>query len=258
MKNITRILFLMACLATAACAEIPNGWGTNYTSASSEAASAKKPVLIFFTASWCGPCKMMIRLTLTNSAVQQALSTMAHVAIDIDEQQDLAAKYSVSAIPTFLILSDSGAEVRRTTGFQTVPDFMQWLTNGVSEAQEAAARRAINEKKIADIDQLIATATPEATRTAATQLFELCADRDDTIVHSSADRLKTLAARDPSALLEGLNDARLAARIQVANVLRDRLGEPFDFDPWAEAPARDKVIQQWRVRLAAKTNLERP
>jgi thioredoxin-like negative regulator of GroEL len=180
------------------------------------------------------------------------------VAVDIDEHQDLAARHGITAIPTFVLLSEFGAEIRRTTGFQPAGDFLRWITNGISEAQAEAARRAEFQKKMADVDGLIASAGGDAIHQAATLLFELCADRDNAIVEASDHRLKAIAAKDPSALLDGLNDPHLAARIHVANVLRERLGDQFTFDPWTEPAERAKLVQQWRLRLAAKENIERP
>ncbi len=248
----------MALVAVAARGEIPTGWETNYSTAFTEAMGAKEPVLIFFTASWCGPCKMMSRLTLTNAAVQQALAGMPHAAIDIDEHQDLAAKRGISAVPTFVLLTEFGAEIRRTTGFQPASDFLRWLTNGVSEAQAEAARREEFQKKIASVDDLITSASADSIHQASTQLFELCADRDDTIVQASEHRLKAIAEKDPTALLDGLNDSHLATRLRVANVLRERLGDKFDFDPWTDPKERAKLVQQWRARIAASESIERP
>jgi hypothetical protein len=50
--------------------------------------------------------------------------------------------------------------------------------------------------------------------------------------------------------LDGLIDPRLPTRIQVANVLRARLGDSFDVDPWSELVVRAVAIQKWRTRLA--------
>jgi thiol-disulfide isomerase/thioredoxin len=153
-RNIFKFLLSLAFLTLTAHAEIPAGWSTK-TNALAETSGSKQPVLVFFTASWCQPCKLMTRLTLTNDTVQQMVSTMTHLAVDIDEHQDLAQKYGIDGVPTFVLLSDTGAEVRRTSGFQPAPDFLRWLTNGVTEAQAVIARRELFEKEIASVDQLL-------------------------------------------------------------------------------------------------------
>lgn len=254
MKKLFSILLSLTCLALSARAEIPAGWSTS-TNEISGTAGSKQPVLVFFTASWCQPCKLMTRLTLTNDAVKQVVTNMTHLAVDIDEHPDLAQKFGIDGVPTFVLLSDTATEVRRTSGFQPASDFLPWLTNGVTAAQAAIVRRDAFVRKIAEIDQLLSVSDATASHQAAVQLLEICAERDESIAHAAADRLKTLAARDPAALADGLVDPHLAARIQIANALRAYIGENFDFDPWAPLSERSKSAQQWRAKLTQ--NLER-
>ncbi|MGA2556732.1 MAG: thioredoxin family protein, partial [Verrucomicrobiota bacterium] len=74
MKKTSVIWCLVLGAALIARAEIPAGWSTNYAAALSEAGGEQKPALFFFTASWCGPCKMMSSQTLSDPAVRQTLS----------------------------------------------------------------------------------------------------------------------------------------------------------------------------------------
>jgi thioredoxin-like negative regulator of GroEL len=206
-------------------------------------------MLVYFTASWCGPCKLLTRIVLTDPVVRQSLSSVDHVAVDIDEHSDLAAKFSVQAVPTLILLS-AGQEVDRSTGFQPVDGFLKWLTNGVNEAQVAASRLTLAKSELAEADQLLASTNINSNRLAASKLFDLCAEAGDALVEAAAGRLKTLAGRDPMAVLDGLNDSRLATRIQAANVLRYTLGDTFEVDPWGDAATRGKEANVWRAKLA--------
>jgi len=251
MKTVPAILLLVLGLATNARAEVPAGWSTNYAAALSQAAKEQEPALVFFTASWCGPCKLMARSTLSEASVEQVLSNFARVAIDIDEQREVAAEHGIEAVPTFVLLSPAGDEVRRVTGFQSPVDFVPWLTIGLSNAKEAALRLALARKTLVDVDQRLASTNIDAVRQCASKLFELCASRDEPMVRLAAERLTVLASRQPAALLDGLGDPWLAVRIQVANALRVQLGEEFNVDPWAEPAVRAEAVQKWRTQLAA-------
>jgi thioredoxin-like negative regulator of GroEL len=255
MKLLSTILSLLMAGGLAAHAELPADWSTNCADVLSSAETAQRAALVYFTASWCGPCKLMTRLILTDPVIVQSLSNVDHVAVDIDEHSDLASKYGVQAVPTFILLS-SGQEVDRSTGFQSVADFFRWLTNGVDEVQAAATRLVLAKSELAEVDQLLASANTNSSRLAAVKLFDLCAGRDDALVQAAVGRLKTVASRDPVAVLDGLEDSRLAARIQTANVLREALGEKFDVDPWCDADTLKMEANVWREKLARSTSFQ--
>jgi thioredoxin 1 len=256
MKLLAIILSIIALGSWTACAELPPDWSTNYQATLVLANTNQQPALVYFTASWCGPCKLMTRITLTDPEVMQTFSNIEHVAIDIDEHPDLATQHGISAVPTFILLSPAGNEVDRATGFQPTGDFLQWLTYGVSEAKEAAIRQALSKQALADVDQLLVAKGTNSAQAVAVKLFDLSASREDDIVQAAAARLKTLASRDTVDVLDGLNDSRLAVRIQAANALRLVIGDSFDVDPWGDAAARGKAISTWREKLSGTSSLQ--
>ena len=72
-----------------------------------------KPVLVDFFADWCGPCKMMAPVV---EQLAEELEGKAKVGkLNIDENMDIAEKYRVMNIPTFLIFKD-GQEKERIVG----------------------------------------------------------------------------------------------------------------------------------------------
>lgn len=78
-----------------------------------EVAQARVPVLVDFWASWCGPCKMMAPVV---DQIAEEMGENAKVCkVNIDEQPELANKYNVMSIPTFVLLKN-GEEVNRTIG----------------------------------------------------------------------------------------------------------------------------------------------
>jgi thioredoxin-like negative regulator of GroEL len=252
MKNIGSILALLLLGASCALGVPAGGWSTNYNSALEEAKGKQQPMLVYFTASWCGPCKLMARTTLTNEVVVQTLGSLIHVVLDVDEHPKLAEQHGVRAVPTFQMLSPAGDSVAATTGYQDANRFLQWLTNSVNEVKEATARQQQVAEKLTAADQSLRAADAGSLKQAAEDLIDLCATVDGTSQKSVGDRLAELAARDPALLLDGLNHPRLAARIQVANLLRARLGDSFDVDPWSDAATRQKAVAQWRTKLAGK------
>lgn len=74
-----------------------------------------KPTLVDFFATWCGPCKMQSPILEQVKAVVGDDANI--IKVDIDRNQELAARYRVQSVPT-LILFKSGEPVWRTVGLQ--------------------------------------------------------------------------------------------------------------------------------------------
>ena len=78
-----------------------------------EVLKSDKPVLVDFYADWCGPCKMMAPVV---AQLADELEGKAKVGkLNIDDCMDVAAKYRVMNIPTFLVFRD-GQEKERIVG----------------------------------------------------------------------------------------------------------------------------------------------
>jgi thiol:disulfide interchange protein len=102
-------------------------WRHDLPSARTEAAAAHKPVLAYFTATWCGPCQEMHRSTWSDAKVEAALRDYVPVILDVDQNSKAAADFGVSAIPCYVVLDDQGKAVRRGEGYRPTDEFLDWL-----------------------------------------------------------------------------------------------------------------------------------
>ena len=79
-----------------------------------EVLQSDRTVLADFYANWCGPCKMLRPILEEISDDRQDVKV---VSIDIDEEDELAEEYEVSAIPC-VVLFKNGAEADRSVGLK--------------------------------------------------------------------------------------------------------------------------------------------
>jgi thioredoxin 1 len=68
-----------------------------------------KPVLVDFTAAWCGPCRAIA--PIIESLAEDYADRVTVAKVDIDANAGLAAEYRVRSVPTVMLISNG--EIRR-------------------------------------------------------------------------------------------------------------------------------------------------
>lgn len=69
------------------------------------AEAGDKLVLIDFKATWCGPCKIIG--PKIDELANEFINSVVVLKIDVDDCEDIAADYDVSAMPTFVFIKNS-------------------------------------------------------------------------------------------------------------------------------------------------------
>jgi thioredoxin 1 len=87
--------------------------------------SSGKPVLVDFTATWCGPCKMMAPVL---EQVKRTLGDkLTIIKIDIDKSPQTADSYQIQGVPTLLLFREGNIKWRQS-GVMTAQDLMRSIS----------------------------------------------------------------------------------------------------------------------------------
>lgn len=82
------------------------------------------PVLVDFSAEWCGPCKMMV--PILHQVKDEMKNEVKILKIDTDRNPRLAEKFSIRGVPTLMIFRN-GESVWRQSGVVPANDLIRTI-----------------------------------------------------------------------------------------------------------------------------------
>lgn len=90
-----------------------------------ELIASEKPVLIDFSAEWCGPCKMMP--PILHQVKEKLGDKVTIVKIDIDKNPSAANAYGIQSVPTLMIFQ-KGQQKWRQSGVVQATDLQRVIS----------------------------------------------------------------------------------------------------------------------------------
>ncbi len=249
-----------------------------------------EPVLLDFTATWCGPCQTMNpvveKLVRNNYPVRQ---------VDIDRSPDVAHRYGVKAVPTFIVVDARGRALSKTSGVMTATQLASFYNEakaklfpnaGPTEARDdqGAGEAATPQAAEPEPDGPAPLVNPKPWETVVRIKMHLSSSEwgfgSGTIIHSSPEEsiiltcahiFKVKGMRQPGPkeyrvpisidLFDGQITSRHPAMVQC--IEKDIPGEAIDFDltndvglirirPGRVLPASRVVPPDWQPRRGMK------
>jgi thioredoxin 1 len=87
-----------------------------------------KPVIVMFSASWCGPCKA---ITPVLTEISESRTDLNIYKVDVDKSRELAVMFGVRAVPTILYLTKNSKQT--TTGIVSKPQLNQIIAGMIAD-----------------------------------------------------------------------------------------------------------------------------
>jgi thiol-disulfide isomerase/thioredoxin/Tfp pilus assembly protein PilF len=134
MRTRIALVFLLV-LAPAARGQVVWTDGT-WSHARAAAKAAKKPIMLDFYATWCGPCHRLDATTYASKEVGDFAAGFINVRRDAEKGEGLklAKQYKIANYPTIVFVDDKGHEMDRIIGYREPKEFL-------AEMQRIVARK---------------------------------------------------------------------------------------------------------------------
>lgn len=106
-------------------------WETDIENSLKRGRLEQKPILIDFTARWCGACMKLEKVTFTDPEVINRLKRFIIVKIDSTEMnkevEKVHSRFNIRGLPTIIILDSKGGEFKRITDFIKPSTLIKYL-----------------------------------------------------------------------------------------------------------------------------------
>lgn len=133
MKRLILLIALALLLAPAAFAA---PWITSLATAQKKSRETKQLIFVDFFADWCGWCHRMEQEVFPSQAFQNATDKMVLLRLNTEDGADgtkLASRYSVTTLPTFLILTPDDLIAALIRGYAPSTEFVSSMKEGLGK-----------------------------------------------------------------------------------------------------------------------------
>ena len=229
-------------------------WARSYQGALKVAEAESRPVMLFFTASWCPWCHKMEGQTLNQVDVVSKLRRFVCVKIDVEKHRDIALAYAISSLPRIIAINTHDEMVGDWLGYRDAEQFLELLAQVQPYITTAAGVR-----KRPEIARTQGTPIPQIQRLSVesedpNQCIDLMGHKDRAVRQRAIGVLAKSGSSGLPIVLAALEHDYLGVRIAAWKIVRSLNVTDLKFDPWAPRAERKAAAKRLREQLDGLTD----
>jgi thiol-disulfide isomerase/thioredoxin len=127
-------------------------WEKDYEAALARAQEENRPLMVMMTATWCGPCKMLERESLSNPWIRHFLAPF--VVVQAYEVQEINEKYDCGGYPTLAFCDSAGEMKHKHVGYIPTINFAAECAKAIQgvELDLPAELQELIDKEVVELD----------------------------------------------------------------------------------------------------------
>jgi len=202
------------------------------------------PYVLYFGATWCGPCKQMKSVTFEVIKDDDRADEYQWLKYDIDESPEIATRYGIVSVPSIVVLDAERNPVAVGAGFMTADRLLKFIQDSLANPQTfptALSELAKTLEEATDAKERV-----EGVRVILTELANV--ERPD-----RTDILKLLVDQPTQMqrlILASLEDEPLAIRAAATEALTAYAGKSIGFDPFATSKVRAEQFKLLKSEMS--------
>ena len=198
-----------------------------------------RPVVLTFSAPWCGWCRKMSATTFADPQVAAVADQYLWVKVDPEDDPALAARLQVHGLPHTVLLDAQDRVLGSQPGYMSPEAFLKFLEESLANP---APLETVPQSLLDDLAGLDDADDPAAiVRTAVEQVSKYEAGERELILQA----LRDAGPRVHPHLVTLLRDERLAVRAAAGSLLLNFTRADLPFDPFAGPAVRDAQAADW-------------